>query len=83
MKTMKKNLFSGKSILSISLPVEIFKADSNTQRLCESMTLGPYLLQNAAKASDPLERMKWSICFALSNSIMYFYIEKSFNPILG
>lgn len=44
MKTMKKNLFSGKSILSISLPVEIFKADSNTQRLCESMTLGPYLL---------------------------------------
>jgi hypothetical protein len=32
MKTMKKNLFSGKSILSISLPVEIFKADSNTQR---------------------------------------------------
>lgn len=44
MKTMRKNLFTGKSILSISLPVEIFKADSNTQRLCESMTQGPYLL---------------------------------------
>ena len=27
--------------------------------------------------------MKWSICFALSNSLMYFYIQKPFNPILG
>lgn len=44
MKTMRKNLLSGKSILSISLPVEIFKADSNTQRLCESMTMGPVFL---------------------------------------
>ena len=44
MKTMRKNLLSGKSILSISLPVEIFRADSNTQRLCESMTMGPFLL---------------------------------------
>ena len=33
MKTFRKNLFSGKSMLSISLPVEIFKEDSNTQRL--------------------------------------------------
>lgn len=44
LKTMRKNVLSGKSILSISLPVEIFRADSNTQRLCESMTLGPYFL---------------------------------------
>ena len=34
MSTMKKNLFSGKGILNISLPVEIFNVDSNIQRLC-------------------------------------------------
>jgi hypothetical protein len=34
MSTLKKNLFSGKGILNISLPVEIFNTDSNLQRLC-------------------------------------------------
>jgi hypothetical protein len=34
MSTMKKNLFSGKSVLNISLPVEIFSVDSNIQRFC-------------------------------------------------
>lgn len=41
MSTLKKNLFSGKGLLNISLPVDIFKADSNIQRLCESMSLAP------------------------------------------
>ncbi len=27
--------------------------------------------------------MKQTIAFGLSNSILYFYIEKPFNPILG
>ena len=44
MKTLKKNLFSGKGILSISLPVEIFNVDSNLQRTCQAMTLGPEFL---------------------------------------
>lgn len=41
MKTLKKNLFSGKGLLNISLPVEIFNTDSNLQRLCQGMSLGP------------------------------------------
>lgn len=41
MKTLKKNLFSGKGILNISLPVEIFNVDSNLQRICIAMSLGP------------------------------------------
>lgn len=44
MSTLKKNLFSGKGILNISLPVEIFNTDSNLQRLCESLALAPRLL---------------------------------------
>ena len=55
MSTLKKNLFSGKGILNISLPVEIFNVDSNLQRLCEAMSLGPDLLQRkACLASDPI-----------------------------
>ena len=41
MATLKKNLFSGKGILNISLPVEIFNIDSNLQRLFESLALAP------------------------------------------
>lgn len=44
MQTIKKNLFSGKGILNISLPVEIFNSDSNIQRLCESMSMAPDLI---------------------------------------
>jgi len=33
LSTIKNNLFSGKSIMNISLPVEIFGVDSNIQRL--------------------------------------------------
>ena len=34
MSTLKKNLFSGKGILNISIHVDIFNIDSNFQRVC-------------------------------------------------
>jgi hypothetical protein len=83
MATLKRNLFSGKGILNISLPVEIFNIDSNLQRLCEALSLAPSLLEKKAVAATPLERFKSCIGFALSNSILYFDIDKAFNPILG
>lgn len=52
MKTLKKNLFSGKGILNISLPVEIFNTDSNLQRTCQALSLGPHFLEKAAKTKD-------------------------------
>lgn len=83
MKTLKKNLFSGKGVTGISLPVEIFNVDSNLQRCCLSMSLGPQFLQPASKTNDQLERFKRVLAFGLSNSIIYFDVEKPFNPILG
>lgn len=55
MNRIGKNLFSGKSVLSISLPVEIFDVDSNLQRFCSAMALAPDMLERRAAASqDPL-----------------------------
>lgn len=54
MSTLKKNLFSGKGILNISLPVEIFNVDSNLQRLCESMSMAPDILEKRAVKADEL-----------------------------
>ena len=83
MKTLKKNLFSGKGVLNISLPVDIFNVDSNLQRVCESMSLGPEFFEKTAGKKSPLDRFKWALAFGLSNSIIYFDVEKPFNPILG
>ncbi len=54
MSTLKKNLFSGKGILNISLPVEIFNVDSNLQRLCESMSMAPDILEKRAVKADEI-----------------------------
>lgn len=48
------------------------------------MSLAPDLLEKkACLAQDPVERLKYCLSFALSNSILYFDIDKPFNPILG
>lgn len=83
MSTLKKNIFSGKGALNISLPVTIFNCDSNLQRLCLSLSLGPQYLEKAAGLKNPVERMKYCFIFGLTNSLLYFDIEKPFNPILG
>ena len=54
MSTLKKNLFSGKGILNISLPVEIFNCDSNLQRLCESLSLAPDLIERKSSKATPI-----------------------------
>lgn len=83
MAKIGKNLLSGKSILNISLPVDIFSPESNLERLSFAMTYGPILLEKAAKSLDPLDKMKFAIAFGLTNSILYINMEKPFNPILG
>lgn len=47
------------------------------------MSMGPDILEKKAIQADPLERFRQCVAFALSNSILYFDIDKPFNPILG
>jgi hypothetical protein len=43
-KRLGRNIFSGKSMLSISLPVDVFGDDSNLSRLCNSYGYAPVFL---------------------------------------
>lgn len=70
LKKIGGNLITGKSILSISLPVNIFDDKSNLERVGYSLTYAPLLLEKAAKGSDPLEQMKSVLKFSLSTSIL-------------
>lgn len=48
LKQMSKNILSGKSILSMSLPVHIFSAESHLERLLHSFRLAPLLFDKVA-----------------------------------
>ena len=66
-----KNLLSGKSVLNISLPVDIFSAQSNLELLSYSLSYGPLLLEPAVADKDPIQRMKKVVAFGISNSPLY------------
>ncbi len=53
-KKIGSNLITGKSVLSISLPVEIFETRSNLERTAYSFTYAPKFLEEAAKINDPI-----------------------------
>ncbi|CAD8080229.1 unnamed protein product [Paramecium primaurelia] len=82
LKKLGSNLLMGKSLISISLPVNIFERRSNLERACYSMGY-MWLLEKAGELSDPLEQMKLVAQFSLAYNIMFLNMEKPFNPILG
>jgi hypothetical protein len=55
LKKVGSNLFSGKSIISISLPVEIFETRSNLERTAYMFTYAPKYLEEASKIGNPIE----------------------------
>ena len=77
------NLISGKSIMNMSLPVEIFDGRGLLERSAGSFGYAPIFLTQAGKTADPLEQMKLIVTFILSINILELRSEKPFNPILG
>ena len=82
MNTFKKNLFS-KGPLNISLPVTVFNCRSQLSQYAHAFSRSPRYLEEAAKMTDPVERMKRVMMAGLSNSLLFVDISKPFNPILG
>jgi hypothetical protein len=50
LKRIGTNFFSGKSILNVSLPIEIFSADTNLERLCKANAYAPLFLESKLRA---------------------------------
>lgn len=57
MKQMGANLISGKSLTSVSMPVDIFETRSNLERFAYSFGYAPIYLEAAAEETDPVEQM--------------------------
>ena len=56
----------GKAIVGVSLPVRIFEPRSTLERMVDWWCTAPIYLTNAARETNPLERMKHVICFLIS-----------------
>jgi hypothetical protein len=82
-KSMGTNLLKGKSVMNVSLPVNIFCAETLLQRMCKMFGYAPEFLNRAAEASSPLERLKLVCTFAVSMIHLSIEQKKPFNPILG
>jgi hypothetical protein len=71
------------NLISISLPVRLFEPRSYLERITDAWCFAPVFLTKAAETSDPLERLKLVVTFALSGLHQTCKQKKPFNPILG
>ncbi|XP_075442916.1 oxysterol-binding protein-related protein 3 isoform X3 [Ascaphus truei] len=74
----------GKDLSKVAMPVELNEPLNTLQRLCEELEYSE-LLDSAAQAQDPFERMVYIATFAVSAYASSFYRagSKPFNPVLG
>ncbi|CAM6000185.1 unnamed protein product [Sphagnum balticum] len=83
LKQIGSNLMSGKSIMNMSLPVEIFDRKSMLEYLATMMGFTPRFLHEACNTKNLVEQMKYVTTSLYFISSVLPNIEKPFNPILG
>jgi hypothetical protein len=78
------NIFSGQSLVGISLPVRIFEPRSLVERIADWFGYSPLYLQEASKIpNNPLERFKLVTSYAIASLNSSITTQKPFNPLLG
>lgn len=82
-KSAGAKILEGKSAVSLSLPVRIFEPRTNLERVTDMFLYGPTFLTLAAEQTDPVERLKYVVAFAVAGLHHAVGQLKPFNPILG
>jgi len=77
------NIFRGKSLVNMSMPVDIFDDRSMLERNACCFGYAPIFLKRAGTLDDELEQMRLVMTFMLSQPTLELRQEKPFNPILG
>jgi len=81
-KKAATQMFEGKAVVGLSLPVRIFQARSSIERICDIFTYAPYYLNSACTEDGPT---KIQCCMGFLIAAMPLCIDqwKPFNPLLG
>lgn len=75
-------LSDGLNLTKISMPVKLFEPRSWLERMCDNWCYLD-LLECAADATDPVERLKYMAAFVIGGLRQQVSFWKPFNPILG
>ncbi|TMW64014.1 hypothetical protein Poli38472_014131 [Pythium oligandrum] len=82
-KSAGAKILEGKGTVSLSLPVRIFEPRTNLERVVDLFLYAPTFLNMAADQTDPVERFKLVMAFAVAGMHHSVGQLKPFNPILG
>lgn len=83
LKRIGSNILTGKSMMHVSMPVDIFEARSNTERICNALGFAPLYLERAAEKKDLVSRLQDAYAFTVGYLVNFMSMDKPFNPILG
>jgi hypothetical protein len=82
-KKIGSNLLSGKSIMNVSLPVNIFDPRTLLQVYAYELSFAPIYLSRAFYSYIQIEKIKWVTVFLISQLHLSPLQTKPFNPIIG
>ena len=82
-KQISSHILSGKSIMNMSLPCELFEERSVLERIAMGMGYAPKFLVPAGQTDNLLDQMKLVTAFVMSTGVLHTNNRKPFNPILG
>lgn len=83
LREIGNNLFKGKSIMNISLPINIFDKRTLLELWIGQNGYASVLLESGGIINNPIEQLKYTTCFALTKFYLSGAQLKPFNPILG
>ncbi|KAK4531403.1 hypothetical protein CCYA_CCYA08G2260 [Cyanidiococcus yangmingshanensis] len=83
LRQVGSSFIEGKDLVNVSLPIRLFEPRSFLQRLTDDWAYCSTLLKAAATATDTLERLKYTIAFAIAGLHKSATMFKPFNPLLG
>ena len=83
LKNIGYNLIKGKSIMNVSLPINVFDTRTILELYAWQNAYASILLEKGALATDKLEKLKWSTAFVITRFHLTGAQLKPFNPILG
>ena len=70
LKQAGSNLIHGRSIMNVSLPLEVFEQRSFLERFARSFGHAPIFLEKAGSITNVIEQMKYTLCFFLSSIVL-------------
>ena len=82
-KKAGSNLFKGKSVLDVSLPISVFEPCTSLERLARLCQYCPAMISPLPQIPDPLERMKRLMAWTIASMHIGISQAKPFDSMVG